>query len=37
MQKYTAIIVALGDVPCPKCGARLLERTTRRGKKFLWL
>ncbi len=27
------IIVAL-DVPCPKCGARLLERTTRRGKKF---
>jgi len=32
--KNTQPIIVAMDVPCPKCGGRILERTSRRGKKF---
>ncbi len=32
--RFTLPILTYIEAPCPKCGARLLEKTTRKGRKF---
>ncbi|HHT08007.1 MAG: type I DNA topoisomerase [Christensenellales bacterium] len=32
--RFTMPILTYIDAPCPTCGARLLEKTTRKGRKF---